>query len=117
MPWRQHYIFKETIKIPFFQFNIAVPFTPKSDGYRASPSLSDQSHVVAFVVDGNCSGVMTSAMLDKVRTLRMHANHRGTLFFYYCRLYNSLPLLVYNDRASSYRRGPGELGHHLTVVI
>ena len=60
-----------------FQFSVTAPFSPKSDSYRASPSLADQCHVVALVVDGSSSGVITSAMLDKVRTLRMHANHRG----------------------------------------
>uniref|UniRef100_K7F3Q6 TLDc domain-containing protein n=1 Tax=Pelodiscus sinensis TaxID=13735 RepID=K7F3Q6_PELSI len=60
-----------------YQFNPAATLRPDSPGYIKNPSLKDQIHCVAFVIDGCKIEILPEKLEDKLKQLRRKVNQFG----------------------------------------
>ncbi|XP_067394370.1 interferon-induced protein 44-like [Emydura macquarii macquarii] len=60
-----------------YQFNPAATLRPDSPGYIKTPSLKDQIHCVAFVIDGSKIEILPEKLEDKLKQLRRKVNQFG----------------------------------------
>uniref|UniRef100_A0A8C0JEH2 TLDc domain-containing protein n=1 Tax=Chelonoidis abingdonii TaxID=106734 RepID=A0A8C0JEH2_CHEAB len=60
-----------------YQFNPAATLRPDSPGYVKTPSLKDQIHCVAFVIDGCKIEILPEKLEDKLKQLRRKVNQFG----------------------------------------
>ncbi|XP_050819615.1 interferon-induced protein 44-like [Gopherus flavomarginatus] len=60
-----------------YQFNPAATLRPDSPGYIKTPSLKDQIHCFAFVIDGCKIEILPEKLEDKLKQLRRKVNQFG----------------------------------------
>uniref|UniRef100_A0A8C8REE9 TLDc domain-containing protein n=1 Tax=Pelusios castaneus TaxID=367368 RepID=A0A8C8REE9_9SAUR len=60
-----------------YQFNPTATLRPDSPGYIKTPSLKDQIHCVAFVIDGGKIEILPEKLEDKLKQLRRKMNQFG----------------------------------------
>ncbi|CAM5171934.1 unnamed protein product [Natator depressus] len=67
--------FNPDLITPFMSFNPAATLHPDSPGYIKTPSLKDQIHCVAFVIDGCKTEILPEKLEEKLKQLRRKVNH------------------------------------------